>query len=113
MSVTVREAEIPPGSGQQIEIVAFGYESEWVPSFRRIPDYYEGIESVLEPWLVDRLDLPEDPERAVETDDRVISVGDGLFASPILDAEYAATVMFDADEKEWIVEINEDLEPNC
>jgi hypothetical protein len=113
MSVTVREAEIPQGHGQQIEIVALGYESEWVPSFPRIPDYYEGIEPVLEPWLIDRLDLPEDPESAIETDDRVISVGENGFESPILDAEFAAIVMFDADEKEWIVEINEALNSNC
>lgn len=113
MNVTVREAEIPPESGQQIEIVSFGHEPEWAPSFPRIPDYYEGIEPVLEPWLVDRLDLPEDPESAVEIDDRVISVGDGVFESPTLDAEYAARVMFDADEKEWIVDINEALDPNC
>ena len=112
MSVTVREAEIPPGSGQQIEIVTFGSESEWVPSFHRIPDSYEGIEPVLEPWLVDRLDLPEDPESAVETDDRVISAGKEGFESPILDAEYAARVLFDADKKEWIVDVNETLDPD-
>lgn len=107
MTITIREAEIPPGLGEQIGITYIN--PDWVPVFDWIPDQAEGIESVLGPWLADRLDLPADPESAVGTDDRLELVDPAY--PPIITAEYVATVRYDSDENEWIVDIEDAVDP--
>lgn len=99
--ITVREDDID--NGRKMALVDLD-DGVWTPSFEiGVPG--DGCAEVFEPWINNRLDMP-DPydDDAVAADDRIPEQEYPLMLE-------VADVTYDDDAREWVVDIDDDFDP--
>lgn len=100
---TIKEGEPNDENSVRIELIHDG--NTWIPAFQVSVRHTEGVSDVLEPWLRERLDVPETLDE-MKMDDRVSVAEQGIigyysasFVDDVAVAEYCD------EDKEWIVKI--------